>query len=467
MAGMENNERSAPAGAEYRWWLMVVVLLIGAGALLLLPSLLLSTTLALPVAAVSIAVALVAWIRQGSGYWRVSAGLFALAGVALLALSLSQPATEANLSASSWRTVTACMLMGFALVVGLLASLERRSRRPRPAVAPPPHADATAGADSVAAIAEPAHAAGIVLTPEAGAIDGETLERILAHYKVALVRGDSGTLSLEMVIDSVRGSIRDALSWVLRESQSGDAAAMAALNQAQQTNDLAGVQAYLAQAADAASSGSDTAQEDRVALNRNLGALALLAGQADEVQRRLKDVLAASPTDALAVEYLALAAELRGDVNEAEHWYCCLLTCPADPLLLACAHGQLGLIYQTRDELDKAERMHRQALAISEDLGRLEEVANQLGQLGAVHEMRGQVDLAETMYRRALQIHEQLGRLEGMASQYVNLGLLASQRDDVPAARDLYASARDLFAKAGLSGNARLVQQLLDELAVQ
>ena len=47
--------------------------------------------------------------------------------------------------------------------------------------------------------------------------------------------------------------------------------------------------------------------------------------------------------------------------------------------------GNLGLIYQTRGELDKAEEMHKKALEINEKIGRLEGIASQFGNLGAIY----------------------------------------------------------------------------------
>lgn len=468
MAGMTNNGRSAPIGVDYRWWFMVIVLLVGASAFLFLPSLMLKTTLALPVAAVSIAVALVAWLRRGSWYRRASASLFALTGIVLLAVTLSQPAKEFDTAPSAWRTATACMLMGFALMVGLLTSLESRSRRARQTNGTSPFGGEPATSRLPVAIAEPAPvvaapvaAATVAAVPEPE-IDTETLERILAHHKPALAHVGGAMLSPDTVIERVRASVRAALNRLLTLAHAGDPAAQTAIDLAKQSLDLSEVRMVLAQILDGPA--ACAASDERAAIGRELAGLLLLCSRTGEVQQRLQDILAIVPQDSLAVDYLALCAELCGDAVQAERWYSQLLTYAADPALKAGAYSQLGLIYQTRDQLDKAEQMHRSALAIAEQLGRLEDVANQLGQLGAVHEMRGQVDLAGTMYRRALEIHEQLGRLEGMANQYVNLGLLASQRDDLPAARDLYGRARDLFTRAGLTGNARLVQQLLDEL---
>ena len=43
---------------------------------------------------------------------------------------------------------------------------------------------------------------------------------------------------------------------------------------------------------------------------------------------------------------------------------------------MASEYGNLGLIYQTRGELDRAEEMHKKSLAIEEKLGNEEGMAN-------------------------------------------------------------------------------------------
>ena len=91
---------------------------------------------------------------------------------------------------------------------------------------------------------------------------------------------------------------------------------------------------------------------------------------------------------------------------------------------MASDYGNLGLIYETRGDLDRAEQMHRKGLEIDEKLGRLEGMANQYGNLGLIYQTRGDLDLAEQMLRKSLEINEKLGRLEGVASQYGNLGLI-------------------------------------------
>ncbi len=124
------------------------------------------------------------------------------------------------------------------------------------------------------------------------------------------------------------------------------------------------------------------------------------------------------------------------------------------------AHGaissNLGLIYQTRGDLDKAEKLHRKALEISEKLGQLEGMAADYGNLGLIHETRGHLDKAEQMYRKALQINEKFGRLEGMARQYGNLGVIYNTRGDLDKAEQMHRNALEIDEKLGrLEGVAR------------
>ena len=60
--------------------------------------------------------------------------------------------------------------------------------------------------------------------------------------------------------------------------------------------------------------------------------------------------------------------------------------------------------------------MHEKSLAINEALGRKEGMASAYGNLGNLYQTRGDLDRAEEMYEKSLAINEALGRKEGMAS---------------------------------------------------
>ncbi|MGD2110971.1 MAG: tetratricopeptide repeat protein, partial [Phycisphaerae bacterium] len=83
---------------------------------------------------------------------------------------------------------------------------------------------------------------------------------------------------------------------------------------------------------------------------------------------------------------------------------------------------------------------------------------------GLIYQTRGDLDQAEKMHRKSLAIEEKLGRLEGMAIQYGNLGTVYEQRGDVATAREYWTKARDLFEQIGIPHEVEKVQAWLDEL---
>ena len=72
----------------------------------------------------------------------------------------------------------------------------------------------------------------------------------------------------------------------------------------------------------------------------------------------------------------------------------------------AVAYGNLGLVYQTRGELDKAEEFYHKSLEIEKALGRKVGMASQYGNLGLVYQTRGELDKAEEFCHKSLEIND-------------------------------------------------------------
>jgi tetratricopeptide (TPR) repeat protein len=87
-----------------------------------------------------------------------------------------------------------------------------------------------------------------------------------------------------------------------------------------------------------------------------------------------------------------------------------------------------------------------------------------LGNLGIVYGTRGDLDRAEEMHKKSLEIDTKLGRLEGMANQYGNLGIVYETRGDLKTARELWTTARDLFQRLGALHMVEKVQGWIDDL---
>jgi len=118
---------------------------------------------------------------------------------------------------------------------------------------------------------------------------------------------------------------------------------------------------------------------------------------------------------------------------------------------------QLGMIAQSRGELDAALERYQKALQINEALDNRAGMANSYHQLGRIAQDRGELDAALERYQKALQINEALGDRDGMASSYGQLGNLALVRGELAQAIEQYQKALQIFEelgnRAGMAGS--------------
>ena len=121
-----------------------------------------------------------------------------------------------------------------------------------------------------------------------------------------------------------------------------------------------------------------------------------------------------------------------------------------DKAVIAIAFGNLGLIYQTRGDLEKAEEYHLKSLEIEKELGRKEGMASQYGNLGLIYRTRGDLEEAEEYHLKSLALHEELGLKEGMASQYGNLGLLYRRQGNLEEAEEYHLKSLEIAKELGL-----------------
>ena len=112
--------------------------------------------------------------------------------------------------------------------------------------------------------------------------------------------------------------------------------------------------------------------------------------------------------------------------------------------------------------LDTVIRLSELALGFV-DQGSKEQ-AMTLGNLGGVYLTRGDLDKAEEMHLKSLEIEEKLGRPEGMASDYGNLGGVYLTRGDLDKAREYWEKAVALFRQIGMPHMVKKVQGWIDDL---
>ena len=196
----------------------------------------------------------------------------------------------------------------------------------------------------------------------------------------------------------------------------------------------------------------------------NLGLLDTAIGLSERVLKVVKD---GSEEESAVVGNLGLIYRTRGELDKAEQMHRRALEIDEKLGLLkgmASDYGNLGLIYRTRGELDKAEQMLRKTLEIFEKLGLPEGMASAYGNLGLIYKTRGELDKAEQMYRKSLEIAEKLGLQEIAANQYCNLGGIYEERGDIKKAGEYWVKGRDLYKRIGMPHKVKQVEGLIEGL---
>lgn len=110
------------------------------------------------------------------------------------------------------------------------------------------------------------------------------------------------------------------------------------------------------------------------------------------------------------------------------------------PIAIAVAYGNLGVIYERRQEYGTAEEMFRKALELCESHGRRIGTAACCHSLGIVYRAQDRLVEAEQMFRRALECEQALDRAEGLAACYASLAVIYDyqrQRDKANEMRKL------------------------------
>ena len=109
--------------------------------------------------------------------------------------------------------------------------------------------------------------------------------------------------------------------------------------------------------------------------------------------------------------------------------------------------GNLGLIHQTRGELDRAEELHKKSLEINQKLKRQEGVASNYGNLGNVYMGRADLGKAEQMHKSSLQIAQAINLRPVMASEYAALGLVYGMKGNLEEAEEMHSKGLGIYQK--------------------
>ncbi len=169
-------------------------------------------------------------------------------------------------------------------------------------------------------------------------------------------------------------------------------------------------------------------------------------------ERALKMVKKNSDKEAALLGNLGIIYETRGELFKAEEAFNKVLEIGnklSRPDIISPIYCNLGVIYKTGGELNKAEEMHKKALEINKKFGDQNGLAKNYCGLGLIYEARGELYKAEETYKKALEINKKLGNLAGIATDRGNLGNIYFKRKELDRAKEEYNKALEIAGKIG------------------
>lgn len=136
---------------------------------------------------------------------------------------------------------------------------------------------------------------------------------------------------------------------------------------------------------------------------------------------------------------------------------------------IGCEYGNLGNIYNTSEDLEKSIEMHLKAMKIFEDLDDSVNLVREYGNLGNAFYSLRDLDRAEEMYLKVIKLEGKSDQKYSIAIAYGNLGLIYTDRGDLDKAEDMLLKAlkidKKLDRKEGIathSGNLGNLYQKRD-----
>ncbi len=121
----------------------------------------------------------------------------------------------------------------------------------------------------------------------------------------------------------------------------------------------------------------------------------------------------------------------------------------AVPAQRARALFAAGVLASTQRDLEEGKALHRQSLALFEELGDRRGVVVSLVALANQHVAAGDQDGARRLIEQSLRVWQELGDRAGYARSLSNLGFVARAQGRFEEARALYRRAAELFARLG------------------
>ena len=143
--------------------------------------------------------------------------------------------------------------------------------------------------------------------------------------------------------------------------------------------------------------------------------------------------------------------EVRNHYQEGRGWLAKALEKGrgASPVLRAKALGAAGTLAWHQGEVDQAQRLHEDSLALFRKAGDEAGVSVALGNLGLAAWKRGDLATARTRFEECLPLFQKRGNAKGVASTLNNLGIVSREMGDMDAARRYYRECLTMRRESG------------------
>lgn len=162
----------------------------------------------------------------------------------------------------------------------------------------------------------------------------------------------------------------------------------------------------------------------------------------------LKSEMGDSASMQISLSNIGLLYEKLEDYGQSRHYYRRSLAMPgADSLRYATIFSNIGITYFEESQNDSALYFFNKSFSYSEPMGNMRLIGVHYQHIGAIHEREGNFDLAEREYLRALAVFEDLGKQDLVAEAYKSLGLNSLNRGQSARAVQQCSQGLDLARK--------------------
>ena len=134
---------------------------------------------------------------------------------------------------------------------------------------------------------------------------------------------------------------------------------------------------------------------------------------------------------------------------------------------LLSTYINLGTLYDTQTDFNKALEYHLKSLKLAEELGNDEDLATAYNNVGLMHYQLEDYDKALNYYEKALKIKIRLDDKEGIALLYNNIAIIYYFKNDIDKCMEYFKTALKIWEKNGNKRRAAMVLSNLGELYLE